>query len=85
MSSPDNKRRTELAHLLEGYGRRVQYSVFEVWLEARQEAEFRRAIEAIIQPNADSVRVYELCAACQQRVEVMGVGESPAPPGLLII
>ncbi|NEP62230.1 MAG: CRISPR-associated endonuclease Cas2 [Symploca sp. SIO2G7] len=29
---PDNKRRTKLAKFLEGYGRRVQYSVFECFL-----------------------------------------------------
>jgi CRISPR-associated protein Cas2 len=28
----DNKRRTKLATFLEGYGRRVQKSVFECWL-----------------------------------------------------
>lgn len=29
---PDNKRRKKLADFLEGYGRRVQYSVFECFI-----------------------------------------------------
>ncbi|MFE4108590.1 CRISPR-associated endonuclease Cas2, partial [Almyronema epifaneia] len=29
---PDDKRRTKLATFLEGYGRRVQYSVFECFM-----------------------------------------------------
>ncbi|MGY2945409.1 CRISPR-associated endonuclease Cas2 [Thermostichus sp. MS-CIW-34] len=33
---PDNKRRKKVSDLLEGYGRRVQYSVFECRLEQHQ-------------------------------------------------
>lgn len=33
---PDDKRRTKIAHLLEGYGERVQYSVFEVWATEKE-------------------------------------------------
>ncbi len=33
---PDNKRRKQIADLLEGYGSRVQYSVFECVLRQKQ-------------------------------------------------
>ena len=33
---PDDKRRTKLATFLEGYGRRVQYSVFECFMDLQE-------------------------------------------------
>ena len=33
---PSNKRRKKVSDLLEGYGRRVQYSVFECLLSAKK-------------------------------------------------
>ncbi|MBC7317262.1 MAG: CRISPR-associated endonuclease Cas2, partial [Chloroflexi bacterium] len=33
---PNDRHRLRIAHLLEGYGERVQYSVFEVWLTEKQ-------------------------------------------------
>lgn len=39
-----NRRRNRIARILSGYGMRVQRSVFEVWLEPEELAEFRRKI-----------------------------------------
>jgi CRISPR-associated protein Cas2 len=41
---PDDKRRKKIADLLEGYGQRVQYSVFECQLNREKYNDFRRFI-----------------------------------------
>ena len=40
--SPSNKRRRKLAKLLEGYGERLQWSVFECRLQPHQVARLRQ-------------------------------------------
>lgn len=82
---PDDKRRAKLADALLDYGRRVQWSVFEVWLDAALKRELRSRIEAIIDAQEDSVRIYALCARCWDQVEVMGRGDSPAAPSAIIL
>lgn len=42
---PNDKRRTKIMHLLEGYGERVQYSVFEVWLTESELEKLRQQLE----------------------------------------
>jgi len=42
---PDDKRRLKIAHLLEGYGERVQYSVFEVWVTEKELEKLRQQLE----------------------------------------
>jgi CRISPR-associated protein Cas2 len=70
----DDPRRTRLAHLLENYGRRVQYSVFECELAEKRFLELRRQILKAIDPTVDSVRVYPLCGRCSTVLEVIGTG-----------
>lgn len=70
----DDPRRTRLAHLLENYGRRVQYSVFECELPEKRFLELRRQIVKAIEPTVDSVRVYPLCGRCATVLEVIGTG-----------
>lgn len=82
---PDDRRRTKVAALLEGYGQRVQFSVFEVWLNDRQRRELLAQLEKQIKPNEDSVRLYFLCASCRQRVQTLGQGNPPQPPKAIII
>ncbi|MEM1055739.1 MAG: CRISPR-associated endonuclease Cas2 [Bacteroidota bacterium] len=72
---PDDRDRTRWAHELEGFGRRVQYSVFECHLTARRYRELRQRVKAFVAQTDDaSVRCYRLCATCQQRVETFGKG-----------
>lgn len=42
---PNDKRRTKIMHLLEGYGERVQYSVFEVWLTELELEKLRQQLK----------------------------------------
>jgi len=41
---PSNRRRKKISDLLEGYGRRVQYSVFELMLSPAKYAELRQRL-----------------------------------------
>lgn len=74
---PDNKRRTKVANALEDYGQRVQYSVFEVWLDPNTKRKLTQRLKRVINEEEDSVRFYWLCAQCQRRVTVLGNGTPP--------
>lgn len=53
----NTKRRTKVATLLEGYGVRVNYSVFELDIAKRQIAPLLQQIEGLADTK-DSVRIY---------------------------
>lgn len=69
---PDDKRRTQIAKVLEGYGSRVNYSVFECVLTERQYASLRRKLDRRSKPEYDQIRYYTLCADCAKRIETVG-------------
>lgn len=71
----DDKRRTKLMKLLEGYGERVQYSVFEAELTPLQLATLQRDVRTLIDANTDSVRYYFLDVAAKRRIQIMGLGK----------
>ena len=109
---PNDKRRLKIAHLLEGYGERVQYSVFEVWATDEELTKLRERLTPLVEvkaagtpaaidanedapeagedgesadkPNGGSVRIYQLCAMCQERREILGEGDLTAEPDLYI-
>jgi CRISPR-associated protein Cas2 len=72
---PDDRRRQKLANMLENFGDRVQYSVFEVMTDDEEVSVLVKKIDAIIAPGDDSVRLYPLCGACAGKVIVLGVGQ----------
>ena len=82
---PDDRRRSQLAKVLKGFGTRVQYSVFEAHLNKRQYEELKRAVERLIEPAEDSVRYYALCSACVGRVEVPAVGDVTSDPQTIVV
>ncbi len=82
---PGDRRRTKIASLLEDYGHRVQFSVFEVWLDKHTLADLLKRLDALLQPEEDSVRLYRLCGNCQTTVVIRGLGSAPQPPGPLIV
>jgi CRISPR-associated protein Cas2 len=82
---PDDRRRTKIAKLLEGYGERVQKSVFEAHLDERGYADLRKRLARLMKAEEDNVRFYRLCADCRLTIETVGkVGVTPAP-GLTIV
>lgn len=58
---PDNRRRNRVARLLESHGERVQRSVFECDLDTRRQARLRDRLMAMIDPDEDKLRFYNLC------------------------
>lgn len=55
----NDRRRTRVARILEGYGERVQYSVFECELKEPQLQRLVRSLERVIRPG-DAIRVYRM-------------------------
>lgn len=82
---PDDRRRSQLAKVLKGFGTRVQYSVFEAHLTRTQYKALKRAVDHVIDLSKDSVRYYALCSACADRIEVPAVGEVTSEPQTIVV
>ena len=70
-----NRTRTCLAKRLKDFGPRVQKSVFEADID---DGEYKRLCELLGQVrlgDADSIRLYRLCAGCVAQTAIWGVGE----------
>ena len=75
----DNKRRTKLANFLEGYGRRVQYSVFECFLSYPQVEVLYEKVQKRVKPEEDNVRFYWISKSCAAKTLTIG-SDIPEPP-----
>ncbi|MEQ9621891.1 CRISPR-associated endonuclease Cas2, partial [Coleofasciculus chthonoplastes] len=53
---PNDKRRTKLSNFLEGYGRRVQFSVFECFLSLEEMRQLYEKVKKLVKPAEDDVR-----------------------------
>lgn len=72
----DDKRRSKMADLLLNYGQRVQYSVFEAFLDSAQLDTILEQAQPLLNPEEDSLRIYPLCRACHPKVKVCGPNHS---------
>ncbi|WP_335323057.1 CRISPR-associated endonuclease Cas2 [Spirochaeta thermophila] len=79
------KRLRKMAKLCEGFGQRVQYSVFECLVDPAQWVNLKAHISSIINPEYDSVRFYFLGANWKRRVESLGKQRSFEPDEPMII
>ncbi|MCK5800766.1 MAG: CRISPR-associated endonuclease Cas2 [Deltaproteobacteria bacterium] len=70
----DDKRRNEIAKILEDFGVRVQFSVFECDLKEPAFLKVRRRLVNMMDQELDSVRVYALCRRCESAIEIFGTG-----------
>lgn len=75
----DNRRRTRLAKFLEGYGRRVQESVFECFLSLDEMKRLHRQIERRVKADEDNVRFYWIPSGAVAKSLAIG-SPKPAPP-----
>lgn len=57
---PDDRRRTRIAHILESYGERAQYSVFVVDGRPAQFVRLRRALTAAMDSEWDALLFCDL-------------------------
>ncbi|MGF1588851.1 MAG: CRISPR-associated endonuclease Cas2 [Pleurocapsa sp.] len=83
---PCDKRRKKVADLLEGYGKRVQYSVFECVLNKGQYQQLRNRLKKSINLEKDSIRIYPITKSSLQQVVNWGTGKDlTKPPSSTII
>jgi CRISPR-associated protein Cas2 len=66
----DDRRRNKVGKILEGFGSRVQKSVFECDLQLKHFEKLKQKLARVLR-DEDSVRYYYLCAACLAKVEVI--------------
>lgn len=67
-----DRRRTKVSHILEGYGMRVQKSVFECVLTPEQHQMLQRKINKYIEPEEDQVRFYPMSPRYRKQVQIVG-------------
>lgn len=75
-----DRRRTKVHKFLQGYGTRVQYSVFECDLTRTQLATVQRELRKQVDRTTDSVRFYFLDVAAVQQIQVLGIGRVSMDP-----
>lgn len=81
-----DRRRAKLAKILEGFGDRVQYSVFEADLNSNDLRRLLKRLRIYINPETDSLRIYPLCAECLADVVNIGQALERLPkPGEIVI
>jgi len=75
---PDSRRRKKISDILEAYGIRVNYSVFEIVLKSKAQVKTLEArLLKQLNPKEDSLRIYALCETCLAKS--WSLGEEPAP------
>jgi CRISPR-associated protein Cas2 len=70
----NDRRRTRIHKVLEGYGSAVQYSVFECFISDEDYAQMRLRLKKMLDTKHpdDSIRYYVLCRSCVESVDVDG-------------
>ena len=74
-----------VAKICQGYGRRVQFSVFECLLDPEQWASLRSRLIQTIDSNYDSLRFYFLGANWRNRMEHVGAKKIADPEDPMIV
>jgi CRISPR-associated protein Cas2 len=85
-TTPEGRNRLrKVAKVCEAHGHRVQKSVFEVVCQEADKVRLVAALQAIIEPNEDSVRIYRLPAMALNEVEHLGRPRPVHPRGPFVI
>jgi CRISPR-associated protein Cas2 len=82
---PDDKRRNKLAIFLEGYGRRVQYSVFECFLSLAEMRKLHQQVAKRVNPKEDNVRFYWMTKDTLSQTLTIGSELPKEPPSTYIV
>ena len=82
---PCDRRRKKISNLLEGYGERVQYSVFECILTLKKLEELRVKLRKHFQEESDSIRFYPISQHTFNQVEAWGTTGITKLPGSTIV
>lgn len=68
----NDKRRNKIAKCLQGYGERVNFSVFECILKKRHFVRMKKELKELVKHKEDNIRIYLLCKDCMKKTEVIG-------------
>lgn len=82
---PDDNRRLKLSNFLEGYGRRMQYSVFECFLSLGEMRQLHQKVKRWVKPPEDNVRFYWISEEAVSRVLTIGSPPPESPPSIYIV
>ena len=69
----DDNRRAKVAKILQDFGTRVQYSLFECNTDRRAFLRLKHRLQAEIDPAEDTVTFYHLCAVCEKQIHRLGL------------
>lgn len=76
-TSPNGQKRLRrVAKTCLDYGQRVQYSVFECWIDPATMIQFKQRLLKEMDPEKDSIRIYYLGNNWQNKVEHFGTKET---------
>ena len=84
-STEGRRRLRRVARLCEDHGQRVQFSIFECWLDWAQWVKFRAGLVKEIEVGTDSLRFYLMGDNWKGKVEHVGAKRSYDPEGPLIV
>ena len=85
-TTPEGQRRLRrVAKICEAHGHRVQKSVFEVVCRDADKVRLVAALQSVIKPDQDSVRIYRLPAGALDDVEHLGRPRPVDPRGPFVI
>lgn len=82
---PDHKRRKSISDILEGYGSRVQYSVFECVLSRSKYEQLLTRLRSQFKAGEDSLRFYPISGHTANQVEIWGEPPLTPPPSSIVI
>jgi CRISPR-associated protein Cas2 len=85
VTAAGERRLRQVAKVCEGIGYRVQKSVFEVVCDPAQRLILEAALERIIDPNIDSVRIYQLDKGSFAAARHLGAASLPPHHGAIIV
>ena len=68
----DEERLRKIAKIMEDYGFRVLYSVFECYINRSLFEEMKTKVEKLIDHLEDSMIYYFLCEHCREKIEHIG-------------
>lgn len=81
----DNRRRKKVSDLLEGYGVRVNYSVFELYISKKELSIIKAEIYKHIEKEDDNILIYHVCKSCLDKSEKIGVFHDDEPPDVRMV
>lgn len=80
-----NKIRRKVSKILEDYGVRVQYSVFESDMNEKELNKVIVYLKKIIDTTTDNIKFYDLCGKCETKTLSIGLDKTYKLPDALVI